>query len=134
MKRVFRDLLFVLTALHLCGGHLGMMQIVAWAQMLGDYTEAKGLVAGVKETFDGEHPCAMCRKIAETKQDERKQNPLPVDQTEKFSKWLSLHPTTELPALRWVDTGVRGSLTPLDEFVTGHDRTAPPTPPPRLAA
>lgn len=99
MRRAFQTLLCLLTALQLCGGHLGVAQMVAWVKMIHDYSSEKGLVEGVKETFDGEHPCAMCREIAEAKQEEQKQTPLPLEKTQgvSLSKWLALLPTLEIP-------------------------------------
>ena len=54
------------------GGHWGTMQTVAWAGMLWNYTQADGsLLSGVKKTFDGEHPCAMCNSIKTAKEKEQ---------------------------------------------------------------
>lgn len=51
-------------------GPLGLMQAVAWAGMAVSYSARSGLAEGLKQTFDGEHPCAMCKKIAAAKQSE----------------------------------------------------------------
>lgn len=54
------------------GGHWGAMQTVAWAGMLWSYTQAEGsLLSGVKKTFDGDHPCKMCKSIKAAKEKER---------------------------------------------------------------
>ena len=130
MKRTLQTLLCVLTALHLCGGHLGVFQVFAWAQMLKDYTQENGLLKGVKETFDGEHPCPMCCKIDLEKQKEKKQSPLPVEKMESLSKWLGLLPGVELPGITWT------SLSSKHDFAAPAENTsqwelAPATPPPR---
>ena len=60
----------------LAGGHWGTLQAVAWAGMLWSYTQTDGsLLSGVKKTFDGEHPCTMCRSIKTAKE---KENSKPV--------------------------------------------------------
>jgi hypothetical protein len=133
VKRTLQTLLCVLTALHLCGGHLGVFQFFAWAEMLRDYTQKSGLLQGVKETFDGEHPCAMCCKIDQARKDESKQNPLPLEKIEKLSKWLGLLPEVELPRIVWT------SLSSEHDFAApavslGRLTADPATPPPRAIA
>jgi hypothetical protein len=55
------------------GGHWGVLQTVAWANMIWDYTTQDGSVlVGAQKTFDGAHPCSMCDSIKEAKQHERK--------------------------------------------------------------
>ena len=46
-------------------------QEIAWAGMLVRYTQERGLVRGVAETFDGDHPCAMCLKAEKLREEER---------------------------------------------------------------
>ena len=55
------------------GGHWGVLQTVAWANMIWTYTTQDGSVlAGAKKTFDGAHPCSMCHSIKAAKQQEKK--------------------------------------------------------------
>jgi hypothetical protein len=55
------------------GGHWGVLQTVAWANMIWTYSTKDGSVlAGAKKTFDGEHPCNMCDSIKEAKKQEKK--------------------------------------------------------------
>jgi hypothetical protein len=57
------------------GGHWGMLQTVAWASMIWTYTTQDGsMLEGAKRTFDGAHPCSMCRSIQSAKKEE-KQSP-----------------------------------------------------------
>ena len=133
LKRTLQYLLCVLTALQLCGGHLGVFQIVAWAQMLRDYSQEKGLVEGVKETFDGDHPCPMCCKINQAKQQQQKQTPLPLEKIEKISKWLGFLPTLELPAPAWSPLRSGHEFAAPSTLVDNWLNT-PPTPPPRALA
>lgn len=46
------------------GGHLALLQGVAWATMIRDYSRTGSVTAAMEKTFDGKHPCAMCKKIA----------------------------------------------------------------------
>ena len=55
------------------GGHWAALQTVAWAQMIVDYTRDSGsLRQGVAQTFDGEHPCELCRQISAGIQKEKR--------------------------------------------------------------
>lgn len=78
--RLVRFMLVCVALLHLSGGHWGVMQAIAWARMLVDYSAQRGLLDGVRTTFDGRHPCAMCRAIStatqEQSQDEQKAPPV----------------------------------------------------------
>lgn len=40
--------------------------------MIVDYSAQDGLVTGAAKTFDGAHPCCMCKAIAEGKKQESK--------------------------------------------------------------
>lgn len=70
LNRYVRIAVAVLGCLHLCGGHWGVLQVVAWTKMIADYSAQHGLVEGAARTFDGEHPCCMCKAIAEGKKQE----------------------------------------------------------------
>lgn len=45
-----------------------LVQEVAWVNMLVTYTQERGLKRGVIETFDGEHPCEMCKAAEKLRQ------------------------------------------------------------------
>ena len=54
------------------GGHWGVLQTVAWAKMAWTYAQAEGSLGScLEKTFDGAHPCAMCKsiKVAKEKED-----------------------------------------------------------------
>jgi len=66
-----------LMLLMLIGGHWGMLQVVAWTGMLIDYSRDATFAEAWCKTFDGEHPCAICKKVergiaADLGTDERK--------------------------------------------------------------
>jgi hypothetical protein len=76
---VFRKLGLALMAVALFaigGGHWAVLQTVAWAEMLRDYTQRTGSVAvAVEQTFDGRYPCDLCREIATAKAKEHQESP-----------------------------------------------------------
>ena len=76
---VLRKLGLVFAALALfsiAGGHWAVLQSVAWAEMLHDYTQRTGSIAvAVEQTFDGQHPCELCQQIQVAKAKEHKEAP-----------------------------------------------------------
>jgi len=43
--------------------HAPLMQVVAWSGMLVSYSRDNTLTEAIGMTFDGEHPCPMCKAI-----------------------------------------------------------------------
>ena len=69
--------LFVVTALLAAiGGHWAILQSVAWATMLTENLQSSSMTEAVSKTFDGEHPCPLCKRIAEGKKSEKKSDAL----------------------------------------------------------
>jgi hypothetical protein len=97
--------------------------------MIKSYSAEKGLVQGIEETFDGEHPCAMCQKIAKSKKHTDEQVPLPQDRTE-MSKWLSL-PSGYIATKVLPCDLVPGKMLGDVQLGVSQWETTPPTPPPR---
>jgi hypothetical protein len=63
----------VVAALFLAiGGHWALLQTVAWASMIVDYSRTEAITVAVEKTFDGEHPCAICKTIQKGRQSEKK--------------------------------------------------------------
>ena len=54
------------------GLHWGFLQSVAWMGMVVNYSRDGSFVTAVEKTFDGEHPCALCKVIAKGKKSEKK--------------------------------------------------------------
>lgn len=121
----------LLGCLHLCGGHWGVMQAVAWGNMIVDYSARDGWIAGAKKTFDGEHPCRMCKAIEEGKKKETGSNDRKLPQA---SQGLVLKECvlSEAPVLS-PPAPCDGTVLSVPAFdqrgrVLGH---RPPVPPPR---
>ena len=122
-----------MAAVHLIGGHWGVLQVVAWANMLRTYTQEKGLVEGVKDTFDGEQPCPLCQHIDKGRQEEQKQNPVPSKELEKLVKWFSTLPKSGEVPLAWSHETGRQVFAPQPQSA-GQWSGKPPYPPPRPLA
>ena len=54
------------------GLHWALFQSVAWMGMVLSYCQEATLTEALVKTFDGKHPCALCKEIAKTKQSEKK--------------------------------------------------------------
>lgn len=71
MRRFLRTSVSVwLVAAVLCSFdlHLQVLQVAAWARMIVTYSQTDGLAQGVRETFDGQHPCNLCEAIEEARE------------------------------------------------------------------
>jgi hypothetical protein len=62
----------VLALVAMLGAHWALLQTVAWTTMLADNLHSDSFCAAVTETFDGNHPCEMCKAIAAGKKSEKK--------------------------------------------------------------
>lgn len=54
------------------GAHWALLQTVAWTTMLASNLQSGSLHDAVTKTFDGEHPCCLCKAIAAAKKSEQK--------------------------------------------------------------
>jgi hypothetical protein len=66
----------LLALLQILGGHWALLQTSAWIGMVVQYSRQAGLKAGLAQTFDGEHPCPVCKAIQDGKKQEQKKAPL----------------------------------------------------------
>jgi hypothetical protein len=84
-------LLCSLAFLQLLGGHWAILQVGAWAGMVVSYSQQSGLIAGLLQTFDGEHPCPVCKAIECGKKREGKKAPLLTAELKKdyLASWNS---------------------------------------------
>ena len=64
------------------GLHWAVLQTVAWTGMLVRYTRDNGLSRAISMTFDGRHPCALCKVVQKGQaEDQQPDRPLPSSQT-----------------------------------------------------
>jgi hypothetical protein len=54
------------------GWHWAILQSLAWAGMVISYAQDAPLKIAFLKTFDGRHPCALCKEIAKGRQAEKK--------------------------------------------------------------
>ena len=72
---MFRRLPKAAIALALAGSigmHWAFFQSMAWVGMVVSYSQDATLKEALVKTFDGKHPCALCKEIAKGKQSEKK--------------------------------------------------------------
>ncbi len=112
----------------MAGGHLAVLQGVAWTTMLRDFSRASTLSTALDKTFDGQHLCPLCKKIARVRAAEGKA-PTSVKVEKKAELFLALTATSlPLPICR------PAVFLPAP-FVAMLERSdAPPVPVPRLLA
>jgi hypothetical protein len=64
---------FIVIALAaMLGAHWTLLQTVAWTTMLANNLQSNSFQAAAEKTFDGKHPCCLCKAIAAGKQSEKK--------------------------------------------------------------
>lgn len=111
-----------------------LVQEVAWVKMLVSYTQERGFKRGVIETFDGNHPCDLCKKAAEIRRQEQPQEPaekqIPAQrQRLVWAEMISIE-SLKMPTIAGYDISV--SITGCSARDTGKGADAPGSPPPEL--
>ena len=128
-------MLAVLGCLHLVGGPYAAIQVFAWSTMLVDYSNKDGLAQGLKDTFSGEKPCSLCKKIKSAKQTDKTDKTPLTPASQLSSKVLQ----EMIPATNLVISCPKAILLPSVAFadaalIAGIGPGAPPIPPPCRAA
>ena len=72
MLQKFGQVLLIVAVLAATGSHWIVLQSVAWTTMLADNLQNQSFTEAVQRTFDGKHPCCLCKEIAKGKQSEKK--------------------------------------------------------------
>ena len=123
MKRICQ----IAVAVALClsvGLHWGFLQTIAWAGMLVDYSRDATLTEAIHKTFDGQHPCKLCKLVNEGKNAEGSQKLVKSELKLEFSvhqPTVFVPPTVDaVPAVTFVHV-LHSRLDP------------PPLPPPRCS-
>lgn len=57
------------------GGHYVLLQTVAWGNMLFSYSQNESFAEAARKTFDGDHPCEMCKLVKESREKENQRKP-----------------------------------------------------------
>ena len=113
----------VVAALVLTTGlHWAALQTVAWSAMLAGHLRNDNFSEAVHKTFDGKHPCCLCKAIAAAKKSEKKSEA--VSQTLKMEFPLLAEAVVLIaPAQFDVVPSINLFANPLP--------SEPPVPPPR---
>ena len=90
MRRTLQQWLVVTLLTLAIGGHWAVLQSVAWTAMLADNLRNSSLADAVERTFDGQHPCTLCKVVSAGKKSE-KQAEFPT-LTKKLEFTLITHP------------------------------------------
>ncbi len=113
----------MIAVLHLLGGHWFALQGVAWVTMLVDRTQDSSLAEALDTTFDGQHPCSLCKAVAAGKKEEReRQNTLADPGAKLVAVLVAVSP---LPPLS--SSEIR--YFPYQATVSSLEFPLPPTPP-----
>lgn len=72
----FAKILVVLALVFSTGLHWAALQTVAWGTMLAANLTTGSFEEAVSDTFDGEHPCPMCKAIESGKKSEKQSDQL----------------------------------------------------------
>jgi hypothetical protein len=105
------------------GAHWTMLQSVAWATMLAENVRTASLEEAINQTFDGKHPCALCKQIAKGQKSEKKPDAQAEFRQLEFPPQLAAF-IFNSPA----DFRLAGDFNATGPLLT----QAPPVPPPRV--
>ncbi|MEZ5384784.1 MAG: hypothetical protein R3F13_04640 [Prosthecobacter sp.] len=105
------------------GLHRGVVQSVAWTQMLVRYASENSLLDAVKMTFDGMHPCPLCEAVEDDRETERRQSSESPQQDKKMFAVLVALPVLEAPP---ATSGFFPAVSLLAVPAPGEPETPPP--------
>lgn len=107
------------------GGHLALLQGVAWSTMVRDFSRNGTLTQAIEKTFDGRHPCPLCKKIGKARNAEEKA-PATVKMEKKAEVFVASDSSeVPTPLCRSFAYGPHPSVIFFERF------DAPPVPVPR---
>jgi len=122
MARRFGQLLLVGTLILAVGGHWIVLQSVAWTSMVISYSQHASLREALQKTFDGRHPCTLCKLVTKGQTDEKKQA------AQNGETKLDFFCELERLAVPPPEPSVVAPLQPTAALLRAE---SPPTPPPR---
>jgi hypothetical protein len=112
-----RNLLVFTILVAVTGGQWAVLQSAAWAGMLVNNLRTQSLADAVTRTFDGQHPCPLCKAIECGKKSEKK------SEIEVKATRIELPPIEKCASLV-TDEFLRSAFTLIDEF--SESVSAPP--------
>jgi hypothetical protein len=66
------SVLALIAALQILGGHWAVLQSIAWVNMMLDFSAHESLTVAIDKTFDGSHPCDLCKVVTKGRTEEQK--------------------------------------------------------------
>jgi hypothetical protein len=90
---VFR-LVSVLVLVLSLGLHWALLQTVAWSGMLISFSRSGSFNEAVAKTFDGQHPCPLCKVVRQGRAQERQQSQKQLNPGPKLELGLVWQPTS----------------------------------------
>lgn len=121
-------LLYFLAFFGSVGGHWLLAQSYAWATMAIEYSKKSTVAQGLKETFDGEHPCGLCHEIRREKEKDSSSQTSAARVELTFATFPP--PDSDDSNLDAPDPAALRLRIPDPELLHSVEKT-PPTPPPR---
>lgn len=112
----------VFTLILTLSAHWALLQTVAWTGMLAGNLQSGSLHEAMAKTFDGEHPCCLCKVIIAGKSSEQK------------TQFTMAKARLEFPPVVGnliLNIPSRFDFVPLDTFSVKSVLQQPLTPPPR---
>ena len=109
------------------GLHWAFLQSVAWVGMVVTYAQHESLPTALSKTFDGKHPCELCRAVAKGQQSEKHHDPLTT-----LKKQGLVGATVSVTSLNLSAPEIEPVLI-RRAFSAPNRPHTPPSPPPRLA-
>jgi hypothetical protein len=114
--------LLIIAVLAATGTHWLVLQSVAWTTMFAGNLQSNSLAQAMERTFDGKHPCSLCKQISKGKQEEKK------SEFQSDSKRLDF---SYAPSAFSFDAPSQFTLLPARDDSADTLAHSPPVPPPR---
>jgi len=135
--RVIRSIVLKFIAmalLLLMQGPAVLVQELAWGGMLYSYTQERGLKRGVIETFDGKHPCKMCKAAESLRQqrDDPEEAPAPQNVRPSLVWGPMMIPPGRTTLAAPIGRKLPAVRTGWLNHLAGRGADIPDTPPPEL--
>ena len=125
VRAQFGKLMLVLALSLSLGAHWPILQSVAWTSMIVRFAWSGTFSEALVKTFDGQHPCALCRMVSDGKKSEQEKQQ-PLLKIQKFDPFL------ETPVRFFFSVFAPEYPDAANE--SGIQRTErPPFPPPRIS-
>lgn len=100
-------LMMVLTLVTMIGAHWAALQAIAWTSMLAHDLRTESFEEAMVHTFDGKHPCCLCKAIAAAKKSQKKSGATPPSLKQEYVPLagnILLFPPTQFELLPEHDT------------------------------